>query len=60
MNDFIYKTLFYLQNVVCWGWEKKNRNEKILRLVALPFPFYDMEADCFPVSENAENKLDLP
>ena len=19
-------------------------------------PFYDMEADCFPVSENAENK----
>ena len=22
--------------------------------------FYDMEADCFPVSENAENKPDLP
>ena len=21
---------------------------------------YEMEADCFPVSENTENKLDLP
>ena len=33
---------------------KKTRNEKIPRLVALPSPFYDMEADYFPVSENAE------
>ena len=40
--------------------EKKTRNQKIPHLVALPFPFYDMEADCFPMSENAENKLDLP
>ena len=23
-------------------------------------PVYEMEADCFPVSENTENKLDLP
>ena len=30
---------------------------KIPRLVALPSPFYEMAADCFPVSEN---KLDLP
>ena len=22
----------------------------------LPIPFYDMEADCFPVSENAEKQ----
>ena len=27
---------------------------------SLPSPFYDMEANCFPVSENAENKPDLP
>ena len=48
--------------------EKKNRNmykakakEKIPRLVALPSPVYEkMEADCFPVSENTENKPDLP
>ena len=25
-----------------------------------PFPFYDMEADYFPVSENAENKRTYP
>ena len=23
-------------------------------------PFYEMEADCFPVSKNTENKPDLP
>ena len=23
-------------------------------------PVYEMEADCFPVSENTENKLNLP
>ena len=40
--------------------EKKNRNERIPRLVGLPSPVYDMEADCFPVSENAGNKPDLP
>ena len=26
----------------------EKKNEKNLRLVALPSPFYDMEADCFP------------
>ena len=56
MNDFIYKTWFYLQNIACWGYEKNPETKKIPRLVALPSPFYDMEADCFPVSENAENK----
>ena len=24
------------------------------------YPVYEMEADCFPVSENTENKPDLP
>ena len=34
---------------------------KIPRLVAPPiFPSTKMEADCFPVSENTENKPDLP
>ena len=41
--------------------EKKTRNEKNKKEkfpVRLPShsPFYDMEPDCFPVSENAENK----
>ena len=52
-HDFIYKMLYV-------GDGKKNRNEKIPCLVALPSPIYDMEADCFPVSENAENKPDPP
>ena len=39
---------------------KKAETKKNPRLVALPSPFYDMEADYFPVSENAENKPDLP
>ena len=40
--------------------EKKSSKRKIPRLVALPSPFYDVEADCFPVSENAKNKPDQP
>ena len=32
---------------------------KIACLVALQSPFYDMEADCFSVSKNTENKPDL-
>ena len=61
MYDFIYK--------MCVGDGRKkpetkaktNKNkEKIPRLVALPSPFYNMEADSFPVSENAENKPDMP
>ena len=35
--------------------------EKIPRLVALPSPrLRKVEAGCFPVSENTENKPDLP
>ena len=30
------------------------------RLAVLPSSFNDMDADYFPVSENAENKPDLP
>ena len=39
---------------------KSETKEKIP--VWLPFhsPVYEMEADCFPVSDNIENKLDLP
>ena len=40
------------------GMEKKPGNEKIPYLVALPRRFYDMEADCFLMSKNAENKPD--
>ena len=38
---------------------KKNQG-KIPRLFALPSHVYEIEADCFPVSENTENKPDLP
>ena len=42
--------------------QKRNNKtkEKILRLVTLPSPLYNMEADCFPLSERTGNKLDLP
>ena len=68
MYDFIYNLWFIYNESIWWGWEKKHKNEKhktkekdFLRLVAfLPPPVYDMEANCFPVSENTENKPDLP
>ena len=39
--------------------KKKGKQKKKIWLLSHP-PFYDMEANCFPVSENAENKPDLP
>ena len=67
MYGFIYKTWFYLQNIVYGRWEKKTkRKQKRIKpkkkfSVWLPSHphFYDMEADCFPVSEITENKPDL-
>ena len=65
INNF----MVYLQwKNVWWGWEKKPRKtksneikEKIPRLVALPSTrLRKVEAGCFPVSENTENKPDLP
>ena len=50
MNNFIHKTWFYLQNIWCWGWEKKPRNEKIPRLVALPSPSFLVQ---FVIFKNA-------
>ena len=40
--------------------EYENQGKKIPRLVALPSPVYEIEADYFPVPENTENKPDLP
>ena len=68
MYDFIYNLWFIYNECIWWVWEEKPRNickaktkEKIPRSVALPSPvFKEMEADCFPVSENTENKPDLP
>ena len=39
---------------------KDETKEKIPHLVALPSPINEVEADCFLVSENTENKPDLP
>ena len=50
--------------VLCDGDGRKTPKEKKLRkkfpvwLLSHP-PFYGMEADCFPVSENTKNKSDL-
>ena len=60
MYDFIYETWFYLQNVVGWGSEKKPETEKFPVWLPSHPAFYNMETDCFLVSENAENKPDLP
>ena len=59
MNHFIYKTWFIYKILYDEDGEK-TRNEKNPRLVTLPSSFCDMEANCFPVSENVENKPDLP
>ena len=63
MFDFIYRNDFYLQRCDGNGRKKPEREkemkEKNPRLYALLSPFNNMEADCFPVSENAENKPDL-
>ena len=40
--------------------QKTKQRKKIPRLVSLPSPVYEVEADCFLVSENTENKPDLP
>ena len=42
---------------------KKKQNKTTEKFpICLPShpPVYDMETDCFPVSESIENKLDLP
>ena len=67
MNDFIYNIWFIYKNVIWWGLEKnpeiyKRRNKgKNSPFSWTPIPaVYEVEAGCFPMSENTENKLDLP
>ena len=51
-QDFIYKMLYV-------GDRRKNHKKKFpVWLPSHPL-FYNMEADCFLVSKNAENKSDL-
>ena len=58
---FIYK------NDIWWEREKNPEIQKQMRKPRKRFPIllpshppvYEMEADCFPVSENTENKPDL-
>ena len=58
----------FTMNVIWWGSEKKpeyNKTKcenqgKIPRLLpSHPPHVYEMEADCFPVSKDTENKPDL-
>ena len=62
MYDFIYKNDFVCKNVYEMGMGEKTERECKKIPVWLPsHPLvYDMEADYFPVSENTENKPDLP
>ena len=69
INDFIYNIWFIYKNVIWWGWEKnpeiyKRRNKGKNSLFSCPPihppPIYEVEAYCFPVSKNTENKLALP
>ena len=60
MCDFIYNWWF-----IWWEWEKnpeiyKNMKAKTKEKIPPIHPFAKMEADCFPVSENTENKPNLP
>ena len=38
----------------------KRRNKGKNSPFGCPHPVYEVEADCFPVSKNTENKPDLP
>ena len=68
MYDLQFYGLFTMKKCMMRMGEKKtpkNKSneikEKIRRLVALPSPrLRKVEAGCFPVSENTENKPDLP
>ena len=67
MDGFIYHLWFIYNDCVWWEWEKNpeiytERKQRKKFPVWLPshLPVYEMEADCFPVSENTENKPDQP
>ena len=67
MNNFIYNIWFIYKNLIWWGWEKNReiykrryKGKKIPVWLPSHLPVYEMEADCFPVSENTENKPNLP
>ena len=66
MCGFIYNSWFIYNEYYMMGMGEKPQNIRKAKSrknfpVWLPShpPVYEMEADCFPVSENIENKLDL-
>ena len=56
-EDFIYKGVMWMGEK---KWKRKGNERKILVWLSSHPPFYYMEANSFPVSENAENISDLP
>ena len=66
MDDFIYN-LWFIYNHCVMGVGEKPRNIYRAKTKEKKFPVwlpshppvYEMETDCFPVSENTENKPDL-
>ena len=70
MYDFIYNLWFIYNEFCMMGMREKARNIQKKKKneyenqgkMWLPSnnPIYEMEADCFPVPENTENKPDLP
>ena len=65
--DFIYSLWFIYNEYIWWEWEEnpeirtKENQGKNSPFGCPPIPpSMKMEADCFPVSENTENKPDLP
>ena len=60
MYDFIYRDDYLFTRMAEKTWKRKGNERKIPVWLPSHPRFYDMEADCFPVSENAENNPDLP
>ena len=60
-NDFIYISVTRMGEKLR---KRKGNNWKLRKKISVGLlsypPFSDLEADCFPVSENTENKPDLP
>ena len=56
---------WFMYNLWKWGeWKKKTKEKVKIEQNKHPFPshhsIYKMEADCFPASDETENKQNIP
>ena len=59
MHDFIYKDDICTINEYDGNGRKKTKKKKQGKIPRFVILIYDIEADCFLISESAENKPDI-